>query len=514
METEQGVPYPATGLSRRTRLLVAGFLFVGALEVRLAHFTDLPLDFRSNRQYRCAVLARSFYVQATPSSPQWQKDLSQANLKTLEILEPPIVEYLVAAAYRLAGREHLWIARIFSVVFWLVGGVFLLGIARRIVSAEGALCSVGFYLLWPFAVTASRSFQPDPLMMMLLLLALLLMLRHHERPTVRGVLGAALAAGAAMFVKPVCAPVIFATFAALAIRRHTLSGALIQRHSLLFAAVSVPLCIAWYLRALLGAGGLHSQAHTFLMSNLLLESFFWKDWFGMILEVVGPTFLIAALAGSVLFRPGTPRTAIIGLWVGYVLFGLVFPYHMHTHNYYQLQLLPIVALGVAPIGEHVLRDLVGVRPAWLGRLALAALVLALTCFSRLMTPYMAEKRYVDEVADAEKIGQLVRHSTRAIFLSYHYGNALSYHGRIAGLYWPSTQDLRVYRMEGRPPEDVASRLARLREPNGADYFIVTDLGELDRQSDLKEFLTGRYPKLAQTERYVVFDMRGSAGNQG
>ncbi len=43
------------------------------------------------------------------------------------------------------------------------------------------------------------------------------------------------------------------------------------------------------------------------------------------------------------------------LWAGYALFGLYFNYHISTHDYYSLPLIPIAALSLAPAGRLVLR---------------------------------------------------------------------------------------------------------------------------------------------------------------
>ena len=55
---------------------------------------------------------------------------------------------------------------------------------------------------------------------------------------------------------------------------------------------------------------------------------------------------------------------------------------------------------------------------------------------------------------------------------------------------------------------IDSRLAGLTGNNSSDYFIVTELDELDLQADLKTFLSRRYPVLEQSEDYVIFDMKG------
>ena len=49
----------------------------------------------------------------------------------------------------------------------------------------------------------------------------------------------------------------------------------------------------------------------------------------------------------------------------------------------------------------------------------------------------------------------------------------------------------------------------LRAKTSADYFIVTDLPEFYAQRDLVQLLTKRFPVIARSARYVIFDLRGT-----
>ena len=40
-----------------------------------------------------------------------------------------------------------------------------------------------------------------------------------------------------------------------------------------------------------------------------------------------------------------------------------------------------------------------------------------------------------------------------------------------------------------------------------DYFIITDFDEYNKQMDLKDFLTSNFPTLAQTNEYLIYDLR-------
>src|SRR5215218_8987318 len=98
-----------------SRLLVLGIVFMGAFCLRLYRIGEPLFDFSPVRQYHSALLARGFY--------EW---LLTGDLKTLPpdgIIEPPILELGSSLAFLLTGGEHLWIPRLLSASFWMVGGV-------------------------------------------------------------------------------------------------------------------------------------------------------------------------------------------------------------------------------------------------------------------------------------------------------------------------------------------------------------------------------------------------------
>ena len=112
---------------------------------------------------------RGLYYETQPDGiPTWKLETAIRQAKLKADVEPVVFERLVAFTYRFTG-EQLWIARIYSSLFWLIGGIFLFMLVRDLVSFEGAIFSTAYYLFFPYAIIASRSFQPDPLMVMLTL---------------------------------------------------------------------------------------------------------------------------------------------------------------------------------------------------------------------------------------------------------------------------------------------------------------------------------------------------------
>jgi hypothetical protein len=163
--------------------IIAALLLLGGLAVRLYDLTDPPLDFHPTRQLHSLIMARGMYYQDNPAIPPDFRQLAVTQWKAEGIIEPPFLEHLVAFTYRLAGQEIPWAGRVYSIVFWVVGGIGLLLLGQELLGPIAGLVGLGFYLLLPFAVYASRSFQPDPLMTAVLIFswwAFIRWLRAHS----------------------------------------------------------------------------------------------------------------------------------------------------------------------------------------------------------------------------------------------------------------------------------------------------------------------------------------------
>lgn len=154
--------------SRRWAIpVVLGILFVLALGIRLFDLTDPPNDFYMVRQYRSALMARGMYYEHLTTAPQWQREIAVAQWKGEGLIEPPIMEGLVALTYRIIG-EHLWLGRIYASLFWLTGGLAIWLLAKNMSMQEGGIIALAYVLFVLFGVTVSRAFLPDPLMVALI----------------------------------------------------------------------------------------------------------------------------------------------------------------------------------------------------------------------------------------------------------------------------------------------------------------------------------------------------------
>src|SRR5690606_25162587 len=138
--------------------------------------------------------------------PEWRREMASELVARQPILEPPVTEWMASVLYRIAGREDMRLGRILTIAFWLVGGVFLFQLARRLVGTDAAVLALGYYLFLPLAVLLSRSFQADALMMTLFIASLLAIVRHHQAPSGAHLAIAAIASALTLLYRPLVMP--------------------------------------------------------------------------------------------------------------------------------------------------------------------------------------------------------------------------------------------------------------------------------------------------------------------
>jgi 4-amino-4-deoxy-L-arabinose transferase-like glycosyltransferase len=453
------------------------------------------------------IIARGYYFSSSGSVNEHSKQVALFSQNKQGILEPPIMEFVTSVGYRILGGEYFWPPRLLSSVCWLIGGVFLYLIGKRITDADAALFAIAFYLLLPFAVIASRSFQPDPLMVMLLLAAVLAILRLHDTPSKMRFTVAAVVSSLAVLVKPHAVFAILGAYAALAIYRQGIRRAITSFPLPVFLTITVLPAMTLYLsNVVIGRFFIHEAEKTLLL-HLLVSPFFWRNWLSNIGLTVGFIPFIGGLLGILFFRPGLPIHLIIGLWTGYGVFALALNYNLATHDYYQLQLIPIVGLSLGPIVALVKTHLNSLNLKLHWRIGLwSTLLLALALNIALNHSRVINSDADHKLKTQREIGELVNHSTNTIFLSNDYGVPLEYQGLLSGSPWPLQWDLEWERLARVKPQTAQERFNSQFAKASPDYFIVEDLHEFDRQPDLKEFLS-KFPIVSHSNDYLIFRLK-------
>lgn len=113
-----------------------------------------------DREYTSALFARAYYFSNNEAVEHWRRDIAITTKNQQPTLEPPLLEYLVSLIYRLVDREEIFFARYLTNAFWIVGGIFMYLIAKKLLSTDAAVVANAYYLFVPMGII-SRSFIPE-----------------------------------------------------------------------------------------------------------------------------------------------------------------------------------------------------------------------------------------------------------------------------------------------------------------------------------------------------------------
>jgi hypothetical protein len=455
-----------------------------------------------DREYTSALFARAFYFAHDKGVEEWRRDIAVAAKNQQPVLEPPLLEYLVSLTYRVLGREEIFLARFWTNAFWLVGGWFLFLIARKLLSTDEALVATAYYLFVPMGIIISRSFQPDSLMMMMFLISLYALVVYFETFSTKHLLAAGALTGVTLLLRPLVIFAIFCAFLAFSLHRSQSWKRLIDRPLMLFSAVSLLPSVLYYGYGILFAGFMRWKISTSFMPYLFAKKEFWTGWLQIEFNVAEFTPILLALIGFFLIRSKKTQYLVVGLSVAFVLFSLVFTYHIHTHPYYHIQLFPIVGLCLAPVVVYVVR---AVRQS-AGRvwwIPVTAVFLLSAYFGyREVSSSLYQTRLEDPKA-AWKIGETIHHSPRTVYVAYYYGVPLEYYGEFGGAPWPVRIEDEFYRRPGEQEQSVQQRIEGLAfEP---EYFVITHFDLFERKhQDLKSYLESNCTLVSQADQYLIY----------
>jgi hypothetical protein len=483
-------------------LALGGFL-------RLLDITDPPLDFHPSRQLRNSLVARDIYYSILPSATAEQRDLAASFARSVGKYEPPVIESIVAYTWLITG-ENIAVARVWLTLFWLAAGIALFDLMRRAASPWAALIALSYYLVLPFSVQASRSFQPDPLMTSAFVIGIYFLYRWSEDvsplppgegPGVRAWRWAILAGiflGLATFVKIVIA--FFAGSAAIAMVLFTLKRDFWKSKQVwMMAAFMVIPALVFYVILNQSRSTEYFFSWTVALINLITSADFYTKWLAFLGTIFGLTILFLSIAGA-LIAPPRMRWLLVSLWIGYLFYGLTLPFQMYTHSYYHIQLIPIIALGLAVVLNPLVESVStqgGVRGV--GFVALIVAVIGYQAY--VARSVLIAEDFHHEPAFWSEVGEAIPSDGNMIALTQDYGYRLMLYGWRRVSLWPLATGLSEAR---NPDKNNAEQFAELTD--GMDYFLVTAFGQLDKQPGLKKILE-QYPIAAQGDGFVLYDLR-------
>jgi dolichyl-phosphate-mannose-protein mannosyltransferase len=520
------------------RLAILIVLFSTAFLVRCYKIGQPELNFHEAKQCWSYDITRMFYYEHAKSIQSWQKDIAKHKLEKIAFKEPPILEYLISKVYLLVKAEYFWIPKLFSISFWLIGGLFLYQILIRLTAFGPAAAALAFYLFLPFGFFISRSFMPEPFMTMFFIAGILAIYRYFEKPSTKRLLVSALVSAVAILIKffplfPITIAFLFLSF--FTNRKNKMR---LVKESFIFLTIAVLPSLLYYPYMYFNSRFLHSAATTIFLPELIITSFFWKGWIHTLGMTIGLIAATISLAGVFMQKNKKAKTLLAGLWLGYFIYGLLFSYTTATHDYYQVLIVPIATLSMIPVCEIIIDFMGQFSKRQLLALSIIAIFMALPILNivknikhdqfRDMDKGLKKKLwvacdiiginphhlkritrdYTEDINMYKHIGQSVHHSTNVIMLSNAYGYALRYFGQVAGASWPGKVDIEYFKNIVKKQKNFAQiRLNRIIEKTSPEYFIITDFENLRAQPDLKSALDTNFKIFEKTQNFIIYDLK-------
>ena len=487
--------------SKKMGMIVLLIVLVCGLGVRFIDLTDPPLDIAATRQLRSALIARGLYYPQAENAQEWQLEMAEKQGRH-SMIEPTILENIVAATYRIAGGEYVWIARIYSSIFWVLGGIALFFLVKEMVSTDGAYLALTYYLFVPFGIVASRSFQPDPLMTALIVISWWTFYRWYRTSTWKWALLAGISTGAAMLVKSTAVFFLVFGFAALVLSKEKIGKLIRDTQVWVIMGLSAVPVLFYHLYGVFVVGSLGRQFQGRFFPEMLRELKYYLLWKDAITIVMGhELILVAAILGLLFFIRKKELGFFLGIWFGYILYCLFFTYHITTHLYYHLPVIPLTAVLLAGLFEVLIKYFKNKAVIPLARIGLGIILLVGMGGGY----YLLQKDdYRNEPYYYKKVADFVGRESKVVTLSQDYGNRIAYYG------WIKPKDWKAFKNNIQNPildSEMDPFEEYFREfTAGFDYFIITRIKEFERQEQLHDLLYENFDIFEEGGGYIIFNL--------
>jgi hypothetical protein len=485
------------------RVVVVGVILICGFVTRLYDLTDPPLDYASARQLRSAMIARGKYYSTLEDVPEWKRDIARKQQGIHGMIEPEVIENITVATYRAAGGEYVWIARIYSSLFWVLGGLALYSLTRGLVSDDGGVVALIYYLFVPFGLVASRTFQPDPMMTAMIIGAWAAFFHWDRTSTWKWAILAGLASGAALYIKTTSIFFLLFGMGVIVLTRRKLAENLKDAQVWCIAALSAIPALAYNIYGLFISGELESQLKGRFFPQMWGDPDFYLQWKNAVSSVSGHYLIsLVGLLGLIFIKDRRYRLYLVGIWFGYILYGFTLSYHISTHYYYTLPVIPLLGVTLGAVAEQVIKWFRGTKLVWI---VWAGTVLVLILGISGGYYILTKDDYRHNPPYYQKVANFVEPQDKIVALSQDYGYRLSYFGWRYVIPWKGTEDLRYIELRDSKVQPFSKRFAEFA--TGYDYFIVTRMKDFRRQTNLFEELNNHYPITQEGGGYVIFDLR-------
>lgn len=499
-------------MPRKTLVALCSLALVG-WALRLRALDAPPFDFHPTRQYYALIFADDLRhtLCGDPASPEAQA--ARENRRDEALLEPPLLPAVGALGGCIAGRDAMSpVARGLIALVWCLGALAAGALAEALgATLLGAALCAAWMLFHPYAFAAGRSFQPDAPMVALLLFASWQWVTGLQRVAPRRVEYAALAFGLAVLVKLVAIFLAAGVMAGGLIATRCTPTGFVRRYrrAVWVGLAAITPAALWYADGFFGHGFLRTQSQGRFQPHLLTTQAFWDALALRVDAVTGLGAFWLSLGLATLTAGRAARAVTLGWLAGQLALGLVFTFHIYTHDYYNLPLIPFAGLGLGLGVSALERALARHTP----RLALGA-VTALGLGAAALSGRAVRDAWRDAasavsagqatVVDAASVGARVRHTPHVLVQAPWYGLALKFTGQFAAEYWPEPLDI----TEESPMLSPAERAARRYKGEVFRYFVLGDAASLGAQPALAAWLGATHSCNAEGRRSRVYRRNG------
>ncbi len=327
-------------------ILILGFI------VRLYKIDNPVADWHSWRQADTAAVARNFYKEGfNPFLPRYD-DMSGVgekgipNIKRYRMVEFPIYGSLVYLTYLLNGGVDERLARIVNIFFSLGSAVFVYLIARRYFGILTGLVSSLIFTFLPFNIFFSRVILPEPSLVFFSLGMFLFLNRWIFEYKLNLLLFGVIFGCLAFLTKPMAIfyllPLIYSFY------QKEGSWLPIPKRYIHLFFIFVPF-LFWRIWVNQYPEGIPQSAWLFNGNGIRFRPAFWRwiigDRFGREILSAPGTFLFFL---GILIKPRIKESWLLHLLaVSSLLFLVVFATGNVQHDYYQILIIPALAIFTA-----------------------------------------------------------------------------------------------------------------------------------------------------------------------
>jgi hypothetical protein len=281
--------------------------------------------------------------------------------------------------------------------------------------------------------------------------------------------------------------------------RRTLAN--IQFWVILLLAAIIP--AAYYVFPNPQSGGNYLATWVLPYTHRLLDISFYITWLHYLSGNFNLALVLISIASVILLEKRW-RAMCIGLWLGYGLLGATVPELITSHIYYDLPLVPVIAISLGAINAVLLGKIRAQGKSW--QILFLGLGLVGVAYAVFMSRKDVVVDYREKAIQLQEIGASLPEGN-IIGLVEEYGTPLMYYGGKYIAVYPYSWDHEMGAMAGHAFDENAENLEYFSsEVKGYDTFLVTMFDQLEFQPYLKKILYERYPVMEKGDGYALFDL--------